>query len=62
MYLYGASGHAKVIVEILEENGIKVHGLFDDNSDIKSLLNYSVLGSSDLKKNDRRGSDCFNRY
>jgi len=27
MYLYGASGHAKVIIEILEKQGIKIHGL-----------------------------------
>lgn len=44
MYLYGASGHAKVIVEILEKNGVKVHGLFDDNTLVKDLLNYAVLG------------------
>ena len=50
MYLYGASGHARVVIEILEKNGIKVHGLFDDNLDIKSLLNYPVLGSPDSNK------------
>ena len=50
MYLYGASGHAKVIIEILEKQGIKVHGLFDDNLEIKSLLNYVVLGSPDPNK------------
>lgn len=47
MYLYGASGHAKVVIEILERNGIKIHGLFDDNCQIKTLLNYAVLGSAD---------------
>jgi sugar O-acyltransferase (sialic acid O-acetyltransferase NeuD family) len=50
MYLYGASGHAKVIVEILEQNDVEIHGLFDDYRDIKSLLNYSVLGSADPNK------------
>ncbi len=44
MYLYGASGHAKVIVEILELLNIPVHGLFDDNPDIKELVGYPVLG------------------
>lgn len=47
MYLYGASGHAKVVIEILEKNGIHIHGLFDDNCEIKKLLNYAVLGSAD---------------
>jgi acetyltransferase EpsM len=42
MYLYGAGGHAKVIIEILELSGIKVDGLFDDNDCIKSLLGYPV--------------------
>lgn len=50
MYLYGASGHAKVIIGILEKNGVTVHGLFDDNPDIKNLLNYPVMGSPDLHK------------
>jgi sugar O-acyltransferase (sialic acid O-acetyltransferase NeuD family) len=50
MYLYGASGHAKVIIEILEKNGVVVHGLFDDNHEIKSLMNYAVLGTADPKK------------
>lgn len=43
MYLFGASGHAKVIIEILELQGIEVQGLFDDNPAIKNLLNYPVL-------------------
>jgi acetyltransferase EpsM len=42
MYLYGASGHAKVIIEILERSGSTVKGLFDDNAHIKSLLGYPV--------------------
>lgn len=42
MYLYGASGHAKVIIEILECLKITVDGLFDDNANIKKLLNYPV--------------------
>jgi acetyltransferase EpsM len=42
MFLYGASGHAKVIVEILESQGIKIDELFDDNESIRSLLKYSV--------------------
>lgn len=43
MYLYGASGHAKVIIEILETQGIQVSALFDDNSNITELLDYKVI-------------------
>ena len=39
-YLYGASGHAKVIIEILENSGVLIKGLFDDNDKIKELLGY----------------------
>ena len=42
MYLYGASGHAKVIIEILEKNNIEVKGIFDDNESITSLFDYNV--------------------
>ena len=45
MYLYGASGHAKVIIEILELCEIEIKGLFDDNPEIKKILDYKVLGS-----------------
>ena len=31
MYLYGAGGHAKVILDILQSFGISVKGVFDDN-------------------------------
>jgi sugar O-acyltransferase (sialic acid O-acetyltransferase NeuD family) len=40
MILYGASGHAKVIIEILEKSGILVDGLFDDNPNISDLNGY----------------------
>lgn len=43
MYLYGASGHAKVIIEILELQGIEVQGLFDDNNSVNNLTGYDVL-------------------
>jgi sugar O-acyltransferase (sialic acid O-acetyltransferase NeuD family) len=42
LFLYGASGHAKVILEILESRGIKALGLFDDNEQIESILDYPV--------------------
>jgi sugar O-acyltransferase (sialic acid O-acetyltransferase NeuD family) len=45
MFLYGASGHARVIIEILEANNVEIHGLFDDNPDIHELIGYKVIGS-----------------
>ncbi len=49
MYLYGASGHAKVIIDILESMNIDVSGLFDDNIEVKDLLGFPVY--NELKKN-----------
>lgn len=42
IYLYGASGHAKVIIEMAEELSIAVLGLIDANPMINELLNYPV--------------------
>ena len=42
MFLYGASGHAKVILEILEMQNKKVKGIFDDNKNVTQLFDYSV--------------------
>jgi sugar O-acyltransferase (sialic acid O-acetyltransferase NeuD family) len=42
MYLYGASGHAKVILDILKAQNIKVEGLIDDNVEINGLCGYTV--------------------
>ena len=43
IYLYGASGHAKVIVEILELSDKKIGGLIDINPEIRTLLEYPVF-------------------
>jgi sugar O-acyltransferase (sialic acid O-acetyltransferase NeuD family) len=43
MILYGASGHAKVIADILSANGITISELFDDNDTVKSLQGISVV-------------------
>ena len=42
VYLIGASGHAKVILEILELQGVIIGGLSDKNPDLTALLNYHV--------------------
>lgn len=55
MYLYGASGHGKVIIEILEKCGVSVNGIFDDNHNISELLGYVVNpfpGKFDLLKDE----------
>ncbi len=44
MYLYGASGHAKVIIDILRSQNIIVDGLFDDNPQYSKLKDVPVLG------------------
>lgn len=43
MYLYGASGHAKVIIDILKASGIVVDALFDDDTNIHELLSIPVM-------------------
>ena len=42
MFLYGASGHAKVIIDILRANHERVEGLFDDDENLHTLLGYPV--------------------
>lgn len=49
MYLYGASGHAKVIIDILSANQVQIDGLFDDNDAIRDLLGYPVSRPSNVK-------------
>ncbi|MBV9988358.1 MAG: acetyltransferase [Chitinophagaceae bacterium] len=41
-FLIGAGGHAKVIIEIIEEMGGRIAGLSDDNKAINSLHDYPV--------------------
>ena len=43
MYLFGASGHGKVIKEILEAQGIAVEAFIDDNPAISRLGGLPVL-------------------
>ena len=42
MYLFGASGHAKVIIDILNAQNVVIDGLVDDNSDVNELQGYLV--------------------
>ncbi|WP_246197798.1 acetyltransferase [Chitinophaga agrisoli] len=50
IYLIGASGHGKVIAEILENNGATISGVFDDDPARQQLLDYPVLGPFDAAK------------
>lgn len=43
LYLYGASGHGKVIAEIAEENGFKIQAFIDADESKTSILNYEVV-------------------
>lgn len=47
MILYGASGHAKVVIESITASGEKIVAIFDDNEAIKKILTYNVLGKYD---------------
>jgi sugar O-acyltransferase (sialic acid O-acetyltransferase NeuD family) len=55
MILYGASGHAKVILEIFLLNGVKVDYIFDDNPNRDEIRGIKVYKSSirnvDIDKN-----------
>lgn len=64
MYLYGASGHAKVIIDILKAKGECIDGLVDDNPNLTELLGYPVyhqkenlspliisIGNNEIRKN-----------
>lgn len=42
MYIYGASGHAKVIIDILHSVGGTIDGLFDDDDQVTSLSGINV--------------------
>jgi sugar O-acyltransferase (sialic acid O-acetyltransferase NeuD family) len=44
MYLIGASGHAKVVMDCLLDAGVTLQGLFDQNTEVKSLKGYAVQG------------------
>ena len=42
MYLYGASGHAKVVIDLLKASGDKIEALFDDDITINELQSIPV--------------------
>jgi sugar O-acyltransferase (sialic acid O-acetyltransferase NeuD family) len=40
--LFGASGHAKVIIDIIERNGFEVGYIFDDNTEVENFMGRKV--------------------
>ena len=42
MVLYGASGHCKVVIDILEFFGVSIDYIVDDNPEVSELLGYEV--------------------
>jgi sugar O-acyltransferase (sialic acid O-acetyltransferase NeuD family) len=48
--IFGASGHGKVIVEILENCGYIITGLYDDDINKSTLLDYKVSQNKDIFK------------
>lgn len=46
IYLYGASGHAKVIKDIIEANGSRVLGYVDDNVELDEFESLKVSHSA----------------
>jgi len=42
MYIIGASGHARVIIDSLETLGIQIEGIYDKDKNISSCLHYAV--------------------
>ena len=47
MLLFGAGGHAKVVIDCLLDSDLEITGIFDDNSDLVSLNGYDVVGAYD---------------
>jgi len=50
MYLFGASGHCKVIIDIIEKcNQFEINAIIDDNPKFKTIFNRLVLKVTDFK-------------
>ncbi len=57
MYLFGASGHGKVIVDVLLSNNIKVSGFYDEDESKTELWGIPVLGKTKDFKD--KSSSCI---
>ena len=52
IWIFGASGHGKVILDILELNKIPVAGFIDDNERIQNFMGLKVIRRSELVNNN----------
>lgn len=52
MYIYGSSGHGKVVAELAEELGLYIDSFIDDYSLYDSVLGYPVNRSSEMDSNE----------
>jgi sugar O-acyltransferase (sialic acid O-acetyltransferase NeuD family) len=50
--LYGASGHCKVVIDIIINCDLSINAIYDDNENIKQLLNHEVLHTSKIENYD----------
>lgn len=46
--LYGASGHCKVIIDILQKNNVSINTIIDDSHNVETIFNHSVVHSSKI--------------
>jgi len=53
----GAGNHAKVVIDILEEQNENIIGLLDDNVNNEYMLGYEVLGK--ISEFEKFKEDCF---
>ena len=47
LYILGAGGHSKVVIEIAEDLGYKIISILDDNPSVENIFQYKVFPSSD---------------
>ncbi|WP_222535571.1 acetyltransferase [Pedobacter polysacchareus] len=45
MHIIGASGHSKVVLDILQENGSIISGVWDDNPAVLDVLGFEISGN-----------------
>lgn len=43
MNIYGASGHGKVVIDLVHSKMLEIHQILDDNPTINSVYNYPVV-------------------
>ena len=53
MNLYGASGHARVIIDILENGQIKIENIYDDDEKVEEVVR---IPGNEIRYFNRKGS------